>query len=66
MTTTGYGDLTPLGNGARSLAVLEALFGQIFLVTLVARLVAMFGQLRPGRRSGPVEADGPESPSCGG
>lgn len=43
LTTTGYGDLVPQGNLARSLAVLEALVGQIFLVTLVARLVAMFG-----------------------
>jgi Ion channel len=59
MTTTGYGDLTPVGSGPRSLAVLEALLGQIFLVTLVARLVAMFGQLRPGRRPDQVEADGP-------
>jgi len=66
MTTTGYGDLTPVGSGPRSLAVLEALLGQIFLVTLVARLVAMFGQLRPGRRSDPVEADGSESPPRGG
>ncbi|MFL6114416.1 MAG: potassium channel family protein [Catenulispora sp.] len=65
MTTTGYGDLTPFGNGPRSLAVLEALLGQIFLVTLVARLVAMFGQLRPERRSDPVEADGPQSRSDG-
>ena len=47
MTTTGYGDFTPAGTTARSLAVLEALCGQIFLVTLVARLVAMFGQRRP-------------------
>lgn len=63
MTTTGYGDLTPLGNGPRSLAVLEALSGQIFLVTLVARLVAMFGQLRPGPRSDPAEADRSDPPS---
>jgi hypothetical protein len=47
MTTTGYGDFTPATTAGRSLAVLEALLGQIFLVTLVARLVAMFGQLRP-------------------
>src|SRR5829696_2813018 len=66
MTTTGYGDLTPVGSGPRSLAVLEALLGQIFLVTLVARLVAMFGQPRPGRRFDPVDADGSESPPRGG
>jgi hypothetical protein len=47
MTNTGYGDFTAAGTSGRSLAVLEALLGQIFLVTLVARLVALFGQLRP-------------------
>jgi hypothetical protein len=49
LTTTGYGDLTPAGQPGRSLAVLEALTGQIFLVTLVARLVAMFGAERQAR-----------------
>ncbi|MGZ4649793.1 MAG: potassium channel family protein [Kineosporiaceae bacterium] len=47
LTTTGYGDYTAAGEAGRSLAVLEALVGQIFLVTLVARLVAMFGRVRP-------------------
>src|SRR4029453_939869 len=46
LTTTGYGDLTPAGQPGRSLAVLDALFGQIFLVTLVARLVSVFGTER--------------------
>jgi hypothetical protein len=49
LTTTGYGDLTPAGQPGRSLAVLEALAGQIFLVTLVARLVSVLGTDR--RRS---------------
>jgi hypothetical protein len=53
MTTTGYGDFTPAGSAPRSLAVLEAVLGQIFLVTLVARLVALFGQLRPVPVSSP-------------
>lgn len=43
LTTTGYGDLTPANAPGRSLAVLDALCGQIFLVTLVARLVSVFG-----------------------
>jgi hypothetical protein len=47
LTTTGYGDLTPAGQPGRSLAVLEVLAGQIFLVTLVARLVSVFGRARP-------------------
>jgi hypothetical protein len=39
MTTTGYGDLVPATNPAQSLAVLEALVGQLFLVTAVAKVV---------------------------
>ena len=46
LTTTGYGDLTPAGQPGRSLAVLCALSGQIFLVTLVARLVSVLGTQR--------------------
>jgi hypothetical protein len=40
LTTVGYGDLTPATNVGRSLVVLEPLLGQIFLVTIVARLVS--------------------------
>ena len=42
LTTLGYGDFTAAGNSARAIAVMEALIGQIFLATLVARLVAAF------------------------
>ena len=51
ITTVGFGDLTPLSRVARSVVVLEALMGQIFLVTLVARLVAMYGAHRPAPES---------------
>jgi Ion channel len=44
LTTVGFGDLTPLTDLARSVVVLEALIGQIFLVTLVARLVSMYSR----------------------
>jgi Ion channel len=37
--TVGYGDLTAVHNLGRACAVLEALFGQIYLVTIVAVLV---------------------------
>ncbi len=40
MTTVGYGDLTASGNLGRSVAVLDALLGQIYLVTVVALLVS--------------------------
>jgi Ion channel len=42
LTTLGYGDFTAVGNSGRALAVIEALSGQVFLATLVARLVAAF------------------------
>jgi hypothetical protein len=46
LTTVGYGDLTPLSNSARSAAVIEAVLGQIFLVTAVARIVSLLGSKR--------------------
>jgi hypothetical protein len=48
LTTVGFGDIYPLGRLARALVVLEALLGQIFLVTTVARLVALFSAQGPG------------------
>jgi Ion channel len=41
LTTVGFGDIVPLNPLARSLAVTEALIGQLFPVILIARLVAM-------------------------
>lgn len=48
LTTTGYGDFTAAGSTGRALATMEALLGQIFLVTLVARMVSVFGTKREG------------------
>jgi Ion channel len=42
LTTLGYGDYTAAYSSGQAVAVLEALFGQVFLATLVARLVAAF------------------------
>jgi len=41
LTTLGYGDITPLSETAHMLAYLEALFGQLYVAVLLARLVAM-------------------------
>ena len=46
ITTVGYGDLSPGTDGGRVVVTFEALLGQVFLVTLVARLVAMYGVQR--------------------
>jgi hypothetical protein len=41
LTSTGYGDIVPLHPVARSLANLEAVIGQLFPATLLARLVSL-------------------------
>lgn len=39
LTTTGYGNLVPTTNPGQSVAVLEAIVGQLFLVTALAKIV---------------------------
>ena len=51
LTTLGYGDFTAGGSFGRAVAVLEALTGQVFLATLVARLVSAYRG--PARRDPP-------------
>ena len=41
LTTVGYGDITPVLPVARSLAMCEALIGQLYPAILIARLVSM-------------------------
>lgn len=41
LTTVGFGDIVPATDWLRAVTVLEGLFGQIFLVVLVARLVGL-------------------------
>jgi hypothetical protein len=45
-TTLGYGDFTAASNLGRALAVVEALLGQVYLVTVVALAVANLGRKR--------------------
>ena len=65
LATLGYGDYTPAGNFGHTLAVFEALLGQLYLVTVVAVLVAhgpaaqapprqRIAALSPGRASRPL------------
>ena len=46
LTTVGYGDITPVSPGARSLAVSEALTGQMYVAILISRLVSLSLQSR--------------------
>jgi len=41
LTTLGYGDILPIVPIVRNVAVLEAVFGQIFLVSFIARLIGL-------------------------
>jgi voltage-gated potassium channel len=41
LTTVGYGDVLPRSAAAQTMAVLEAVTGQIYLAVLVARLVGL-------------------------
>jgi hypothetical protein len=43
LSTVGYGDLTAATNLGRSLAITEALVGQLYLVTVVAVIVSNLG-----------------------
>jgi hypothetical protein len=42
LSTVGYGDVTPVSNGARALAVTEAITGTLYVAVLIARLVALY------------------------
>jgi hypothetical protein len=59
LATLGYGDYTPASNVGHALAVLEALLGQVYLVTVVAVVVTRLG---PRRRA---SADEPMPPADG-
>jgi len=50
MTTVGYGDYTSALNVGRMLAVIEAIFGQLYLITVVSLVVQNLGTKRQQRR----------------
>jgi hypothetical protein len=50
LTTLGFGDLSPAHGLPQALTVSEALLGNIFLVTLVARLVTLWVRQDEARR----------------
>ena len=41
MTTTGFGDITPVAAPARSMAAIEGLLGQLYIAIIIARLVGL-------------------------
>ena len=58
LTTLGYGDIQPVTAQARSLALSEAVLGQLYLAALVARIVGIHvasGLAAAGGHAGQVE-----------
>jgi hypothetical protein len=43
LATLGYGDIIPASDVIRSLAIMQTMIGQVYLVVLVARLVTLYG-----------------------
>jgi hypothetical protein len=44
LTTLGYGDISPVSEQARSLAVVEAVVGQLYVAVLIGKLVGMYSR----------------------
>jgi len=42
LTSLGYGDVTPVSAMARTLAILQVIFGQFYLAVLIARQVGLY------------------------
>ena len=42
LSTVGYGDISPLSQGARTLAMTEAMTGTLYIAVLISRLVALY------------------------
>ena len=62
LTTVGYGDIVPIAAAARMTSVFEALFGQLYLVTIVAVIVSNVGAGRVRSAGAGDVGQGPAAP----
>jgi voltage-gated potassium channel Kch len=46
LATLGYGDVVPVSEVARGIAIIEAVAGQLFLAVMIARLVGSYVQTK--------------------
>lgn len=58
LTTLGYGDIVPVSPMARSLTILEALAGVLFLAVLISRLVGSYNSNRRKENSNQSSSEG--------
>jgi len=68
LTTVGYGDITPVSNVARMLAIMESICGTLFVGVLIARLVSLYSTSGPaqpenGPGNGPAPPPTPAAPA---
>ncbi len=56
LATLGYGDITPVADVARMLAMLEAMTGTLFVGVMIARLVSLYSV--PGQKQTPAHDEG--------
>lgn len=49
LTSTGFGDIVPINPVAKLLASFEAMFGQLYLAIVIARLVSLYNNQSPPR-----------------
>jgi hypothetical protein len=47
LSTVGYGDILPVSDLARMLAMMEAITGTLYVATLIARLVSLYSSAAP-------------------
>jgi hypothetical protein len=66
LATLGYGDYTPGSDLGRGLAIIEALVGQLYLVTVVALLVSRIGVQQQTGRTGGASSRGDDVPTEAG
>ncbi|MCP3976033.1 MAG: two pore domain potassium channel family protein [bacterium] len=60
LTTVGYGDITPISDAARALAVVESITGHILLVVIVARLIGIQIAQQHEPSQATAELEGPQ------
>lgn len=49
LTTVGFGDVTSMSGLVRRISMVQAIIGQVFLATMVARVVSLYSARRPSR-----------------
>jgi hypothetical protein len=56
LTTVGYGDIVPVANVARLLAMVESTTGTFYVTILIARLVSLYATVPPSQLPQPSQA----------